>query len=77
MTNSNLLMYTVNSHQTLSNLHTQERCVTHKFNILVSLISSVIMILLFLSEFTSYREIKTMSEMFIDVNRGGEKVKFI
>lgn len=41
---------------------------------LVSIISSVIMILLFINEFRSYREIKTGSEMYIDVNRGGEKV---
>jgi hypothetical protein len=33
------------------------------------------MTLLFLSEFRSYQEIKTGSEMYIDVNRGGDKVK--
>ena len=32
------------------------------------------MIILFLTEFNSYLEVKTTSEMFIDVNRGGEKV---
>ncbi len=32
------------------------------------------MVILFLSELSSYMEIKTGSEMFIDVNRGGEKV---
>jgi len=32
------------------------------------------MIMLFISEIAYYLEIKTGSEMFIDVNRGGEKV---
>lgn len=32
------------------------------------------MIILFVSEFTTYLEVKTGSEMIIDVNRGGEKV---
>jgi len=32
------------------------------------------MVLLFWSEFNSYLEIKTASEMFIDVNRGGDKL---
>jgi len=32
------------------------------------------MIILFVSELNSYLEIETTSEMFIDVNRGGEKV---
>jgi len=32
------------------------------------------MIILFVSELNSYMEIETTSEMFIDVNRGGEKV---
>jgi hypothetical protein len=32
------------------------------------------MVMLFLSELKSYTEIKTSSEMFIDINRGGEKV---
>ena len=32
------------------------------------------MIILFVSELNSYMEIETYSEMFIDVNRGGEKV---
>lgn len=32
------------------------------------------MIMLFLSELRSYMEVKTSSEMFIDINRGGEKV---
>jgi hypothetical protein len=33
------------------------------------------MIILFISEISYYMEVKTNSEMFIDVNRGGEKVK--
>ena len=41
---------------------------------MLSIISSVIMLLLFLNEFSSYREIKTSSQMFIDVNRGGDKL---
>lgn len=49
-------------------------CLSNIIPLLVSMVSSVIMVLLFLSEFSSYREIKTASEMFIDVNRGGEKV---
>jgi hypothetical protein len=32
------------------------------------------MIILFVSELNSYMQIETTSEMFIDVNRGGEKV---
>ena len=32
------------------------------------------MILLFLNEFASYRQIKTTSQMYIDVNRGGDKL---
>lgn len=41
---------------------------------LLSIISSVIMILLFINEFASYREVKTSSQMYIDVNRGGDKL---
>jgi hypothetical protein len=41
---------------------------------IVSIISSVIMIFLFLNEFYSYSKIKTGSEMYIDVNRGGDKL---
>ena len=41
---------------------------------MLSMISSVLMILLFISEFSTYLEVKTGSEMIIDVNRGGEKV---
>jgi len=33
-----------------------------------------IMIVLFVSELNSYLEIDTTSEMYIDVNRGGEMV---
>jgi len=40
----------------------------------LSIISTVIMVMLFLSELRSYMEIKTSSEMFIDINRGGEKL---
>ena len=32
------------------------------------------MILLILSEYKTYLEVKTNSEMYIDINRGGEKV---
>jgi hypothetical protein len=32
------------------------------------------MILLLISEFRSYSEVKIGSEMYVDVNRGGEKV---
>jgi len=35
------------------------------------------MVILFVSELNSYLEIETTSEMFIDINRGGEKVKYI
>lgn len=41
---------------------------------MLSIISSILMILLFLNEFASYREIKTSSQMYIDVNRGGDKL---
>lgn len=40
----------------------------------MSIISTILMLLLVLSEFTSYLEVKTGSEMTIDTNRGGEKV---
>lgn len=33
------------------------------------------MVLLILSEYKSFLEVKTSSEMFIDINRGGDKVK--
>ena len=42
---------------------------------IVSLISSIIMLLLFLNEFASHRRLKTSSEIYIDVNRGGDKLK--
>ncbi len=32
------------------------------------------MVFLFMNEFYSYTKIKTASEMYIDVNRGGDKV---
>jgi len=40
----------------------------------LSIISTVIMVMLFLSELRSYMEVKTSSEMFIDINRGGAKL---
>jgi len=40
----------------------------------LSIISTVIMVMLFLSELRSYMEVKTSSEMFIDINRGGDKL---
>lgn len=40
----------------------------------MSIASTLIMGLLLVSEFYSYIETKTGSEMFIDVNRGGDKV---
>jgi len=41
---------------------------------IVSVISSVIMVLLVLSEYSNFLDIKSSSEMFIDINRGGDKV---
>ncbi len=32
------------------------------------------MVLLVLSEYKTYLEVKTNSEMYIDINRGGDKV---
>jgi len=32
------------------------------------------MVLLILSEYKTYLEVKTNSEMYIDINRGGDKV---
>ena len=53
-----------------SNYYFSFRCI----NFIVSIISGIIMVILFVSELNSYMEIDTTSEMFIDVNRGGEKV---
>jgi len=33
------------------------------------------MIVLFITEFNEFLKIQTVSEMFIDINRGGEKVR--
>ena len=41
---------------------------------MLSMISSIIMLLLFLNELSSYLQVKTHSHMFIDVNRGGDKL---
>jgi len=35
------------------------------------------MTLLILSEYKTFLEVKTNSEMFIDINRGGDKVNLI
>jgi len=37
-------------------------------------VSAAIMVYLFLSEFSTYSEVKRSTEMLIDVNRGGELV---
>jgi hypothetical protein len=66
-------MYTESFHLISFSLHIQGHCV-RVFLKIVSITSTVIMVILFLSELSSYMEIKTGSEMFIDVNRGGEKV---
>jgi hypothetical protein len=34
------------------------------------------MVLLILSEYKTYLEVKTNSEMYIDINRGGDKVNY-
>jgi len=41
---------------------------------MLSIISSIIMVFLFVSELRAYTEIKLGSEMYIDVNRGGDKL---
>ena len=41
---------------------------------MLSMVSSIIMLLLFLNELSSYLQIKTHSHMFIDVNRGGDQL---
>ena len=45
------------------------------FLIIVSIISTIIIVLLFFSELSTYLEIKTGSDMIVDVNRGGEQLK--
>jgi len=39
---------------------------------LVSILSTIIMVFLFMTEMQAYIEIDTSSEMFVDINRGGE-----
>jgi hypothetical protein len=41
---------------------------------IVSLASAIIMVILFLTEFNEFLKVQTVSEMFIDINRGGEKL---
>jgi hypothetical protein len=41
---------------------------------MVSLMSTLIMGLLFITEFNEFLKVQTVSEMFIDINRGGEKL---
>jgi len=41
---------------------------------LVSIASTLIMLILFITEFNEFLKVQTVSEMFIDINRGGEKV---
>jgi hypothetical protein len=43
---------------------------------IVSLISTGIMCFLLFNEYLSYIKVKINSEMFIDVNRGGDKVVY-
>lgn len=57
------------------NQHIQELYVRN-FNS-VSIISTVIMTYLFISEFFEFLETKSSSEMLIDVERGGDKVRLI
>jgi hypothetical protein len=41
---------------------------------IVSITSTLIMLILFITEFNEFLKVQTASEMFIDINRGGEKV---
>jgi len=41
---------------------------------MVSLVSTLIMAILFITEFNEFLKVQTVSEMFIDINRGGEKL---
>jgi len=41
---------------------------------IVSIASTVIMLILFITEFNEFLKVQTASEMFIDINRGGEKL---
>jgi hypothetical protein len=42
---------------------------------LVSIFSTVVMVFLFMTEIQAYVEIDTKSEMFVDINRGGEQIQ--
>jgi len=42
---------------------------------LVSIISTVFMLILFITEFNEFLKVQTVSEMFIDINRGGDKLR--
>ncbi len=55
------------------NQHIQELYVRNIYS--VSIISTVIMTYLFISEFFGFLETKSSSEMLIDVERGGDKVR--
>jgi len=41
---------------------------------IVSIASTLIMLILFITEFNEFLKVQTASEMFIDINRGGEKL---
>lgn len=41
---------------------------------IVSITSTLIMLILFLTEFNEFLKVRTVSEMFIDTNKGGEKL---
>jgi hypothetical protein len=41
---------------------------------LVSIISAIIMVILFLSEFYGYMQVTEISEMFVDISRGDQKI---
>ena len=41
---------------------------------IISLVATIVMALLFLSEFNTYLSVGTQSEMFVDINRGGDKL---
>lgn len=41
---------------------------------IVSIASTLIMLILFLTEFNEFLKVRTVSEMFIDTNKGGEKL---
>lgn len=41
----------------------------------VSIVSSIIMLILFLSELNSFMEVEERSEMFVDVEKGQQKIR--